>query len=93
MLSAPPPGYSPFAMNRQTVNPLGSPGVQSLAVQGHSLQSAPASGLSPALPTPGASSFTMPSSQVPQQPSQNPWGVLGPHNVNNIVRALGGASP
>lgn len=34
MLMNPPPGYSPFAINRQFVSPLGTPGVQGANVTG-----------------------------------------------------------
>ena len=56
MLGAPPPGYSPFAINRQTVQPHGVPGQQGLVAQGYapaaSSYSAPSS--APGIPATGA---------------------------------------
>ena len=34
MLMTPPPGYSPSPMNRQTVQPLGSPAMQGMPITG-----------------------------------------------------------
>lgn len=95
LMAPPPPGYSPNAMNRQTVSPLAAPGVQSTPVQGQALQPSAPGGYAP--PAPGASSYSPPSTQLPQlatPPSAargSPWGALGPQNLNNIVRTLGGA--
>lgn len=93
MLAAPPPGYSPAALNRQAMpNTLGQPGIQSAAVQGHALQGTNP-GMGPTTPPMGASSMPHPMPQMPPPAAQraNPWGVLGPQNLNGIVRALGGA--
>jgi hypothetical protein len=94
MLFTPPPGYGTAATNAQSNLTRGNAGRQ--AVQ---TQPAPAfpgaltatGGVSPQLPpTPGTSSFSVPSSmpnQFPPNPVANP---LGKSNVHNVVKALRG---
>ncbi len=82
MLGAPPPGYSPFAINRQTVQPHGVPGIQGMTAQGYN---------------PSASSYSAPSS-MPGMPGQGPApsgagpgrALLHQNNMAALMRALGG---
>lgn len=100
MLTLPPPGYSPSALNRQAMpNTLGQPGIQSAATQGIGLQGGQPGGLTPQMGAPmqGMSSYSppsnMPAPQMQTPPAAQrgqPWGPLGPQNLNNVVHALGG---
>ena len=79
MLMAPPPGYNPAAVNRQTVSPYSVPGQQGLAAQGYN---------------PSLSSFSAPSS-VPGAPTggvaaAKAAGPLGAHNMPAMIRILAG---
>jgi hypothetical protein len=87
-------------------NTLGQPGIQSAATQGIGLQGAQPGGMTPQMgaPAPGMSSFSPPSNMPAPQPMPaaphvqtppaaqrgQPWGVLGPQNLNGVVKALGG---
>jgi hypothetical protein len=74
VLQQAPPGYSPFAINRQNVTPLAQPGRQGGAVLGQ--------------PAPGASSYLPPSSQPLSPPAAPAGGALSAANTAAIVKML-----
>jgi hypothetical protein len=77
VLQAAPPGYSPFAINRQSVQGIlpGGPGSQQQAVLGAPTNTA-------------ASSYLPPSSQPLQPPAPPAGGALSAANTQAIIKAL-----
>jgi hypothetical protein len=81
VLQAPPPGHSPFAINRQFVQSglPSQPGSQQQAVLG-----APTQTMAP----PSASSYLPPSSQPLSPPAAPAGGALAAANTQAIIKAL-----
>jgi hypothetical protein len=84
VLQAPPPGHSPFAINRQFVQSglPAQPGSQQQVVLG-----APTQTMGAAAP-PGASSYLPPSSQPLAPPAMPAGGALAAANTQAIIKAL-----
>lgn len=84
MLMAPPPGYSPMSINRQSVQGLGAPGPQGTSVLGNTLGAS----------APHGNTLGMPGGHTGMSPPMPGGAMQGPPlggmgNSMNMATALG----